>query len=33
MEPDTHNPHNKPILIMTIKDSKWEIVKTFIPGQ
>lgn len=33
MEPDTHNPHNKPILIMTIKDSKWSIVKTFIPGQ
>ncbi|MFM8322690.1 MAG: ABC transporter substrate-binding protein, partial [Chloroflexota bacterium] len=23
MEPDTHNPHNKPILIMTIKDSAW----------
>jgi branched-chain amino acid transport system substrate-binding protein len=33
MEPDTHNPHNKPILIMTIKDSKWEIVKTFKPGE
>lgn len=33
MEPDTHNPHNKPILIMTIKDSKWSIVKTFTPGQ
>ncbi len=33
MEPDTHNPHNKPILIMTIKDSKWQIVKTFVPGQ
>jgi branched-chain amino acid transport system substrate-binding protein len=33
MEPDTHNPHNKPILIMTIKNGKWEIVKTFTPGQ
>ncbi len=33
MEPDTHNPHNKPILIMQIKDSKWTIIKTFTPGQ
>jgi len=32
MEPDTHNPHNKPILIMTIHDSQWEIVETFTPG-
>jgi branched-chain amino acid transport system substrate-binding protein len=33
MEPDTHNPHNKPILIMKIVDSAWSIVKTFVPGQ
>ena len=25
MEPDTHNPHNKPLLIMTIRDSQWEL--------
>ena len=31
MEPDTHNPHNKPLLIMTIKDSKWELTETFQP--
>jgi branched-chain amino acid transport system substrate-binding protein len=31
MEPDTHNPHNKPLLIMTIKDSKWVLSETFTP--
>jgi len=31
MEPDTHNPHNKPLLIMTIKNGKWELVETFTP--
>jgi branched-chain amino acid transport system substrate-binding protein len=31
MEPDTHNPHNKPLLIMTIKNSQWELVETFTP--
>ena len=31
MEPDTHNPHNKPLLIMTIKNSQWELVETFVP--
>jgi len=31
MEPTTHNPHNKPVVIMTIKDSKWQIVKTYTP--
>lgn len=31
MEPDTHNPHNKPILILQIKDSKWELIKTYAP--
>jgi branched-chain amino acid transport system substrate-binding protein len=31
MEPDTHNPHNKPLLIMRIKNSKWELVETFAP--
>lgn len=31
IEPDTHNPHNKPLLIMTIKNSKWELLETFQP--
>jgi len=31
MEPDTHNPHNKPLLIMSIKNSQWELVETFTP--
>jgi branched-chain amino acid transport system substrate-binding protein len=31
MEPDTHNPHNKPLLIMSIKDSKWNLLETFSP--
>jgi branched-chain amino acid transport system substrate-binding protein len=31
MEPDTHNPHNKPLLVMRISNSKWEIVETFQP--
>ena len=31
MEQDTHNPHNKPLLIMTIKNSQWELVETFVP--
>jgi branched-chain amino acid transport system substrate-binding protein len=31
MEPDTHNPHNKPVIIMQVKDSKWNIVKTYEP--
>ncbi len=31
MEPDTHNPHNKPLLIMTIKNGKWELLETFQP--
>lgn len=30
-EPDTHNPHNKPVVIMEITDSKWKIVKTYEP--
>ncbi len=33
MEPDTHNPHNKPLLIMTIKNSQWELVETFKPQE
>lgn len=33
MESDTHNPHNKPILIMQIANSQWKIIKTFTPGQ
>jgi len=32
IEPKTHNPHNKPVVIMQIKDSKWTIVKTYQPG-
>lgn len=31
MEPDTHNPHNKPLLIVCIKNSKWELIETFAP--
>jgi branched-chain amino acid transport system substrate-binding protein len=31
MEPDTHNPHNKPLLIMTIKNSQWQLMGTFQP--
>ncbi len=31
VEPDTHNPHNKPVIIMQIKDGKWQIVKTYEP--
>ena len=32
-EPDTHNPYNKPIIVMQIKDSKWELIKTYEPGK
>lgn len=31
MEPDTHNPHNKPVVILQVRGSKWEIVKTYAP--
>lgn len=31
MEPDTHNPHNKPLLIMTIQNGNWELLETFQP--
>ena len=27
----THNPHNKPIVVMEIKNSKWQTVKTYKP--
>jgi branched-chain amino acid transport system substrate-binding protein len=30
-EAKTHNPHNKPIVVMTIKNSKWQTVKTYKP--
>jgi branched-chain amino acid transport system substrate-binding protein len=33
MEKDTHNPHNKPLLIMTIKNSKFELLETFDPSK
>lgn len=32
MEKDTHNPHNKPILLEQIKDSKWNLLETFDPN-
>jgi branched-chain amino acid transport system substrate-binding protein len=31
MEPDTHNPHNKPVVLMQITNSQWKIVKTYAP--
>uniref|UniRef100_A0A7C4PTT2 ABC transporter substrate-binding protein n=1 Tax=Anaerolinea thermolimosa TaxID=229919 RepID=A0A7C4PTT2_9CHLR len=31
IEPDTHNPHNKPVVILQIKDGQWKIVKTYEP--
>ncbi len=31
IEPDTHNPHNKPVLIIEIKDSQWNQLKMFEP--
>jgi branched-chain amino acid transport system substrate-binding protein len=31
MEPDTHNPHNKPLLVEQIKNSQWVEVETFQP--
>jgi branched-chain amino acid transport system substrate-binding protein len=31
MEPDTHNPNNKPLLIMQVKNSQWSLVETFTP--
>jgi branched-chain amino acid transport system substrate-binding protein len=31
IEPDTHNPHNKPVVIMQITEAKWKIVKTYEP--
>ena len=30
-EKETHNPFNKPVIIMQIKDSKWVITKTYQP--
>jgi branched-chain amino acid transport system substrate-binding protein len=31
IEKDTHNPHNKPVILMQIKDGRWNIVKTYTP--
>lgn len=31
MESDTHNPHNKPLLIMSINNSQWKLEETFTP--
>jgi branched-chain amino acid transport system substrate-binding protein len=33
MEADTHNPHNKPVVLMSIINSKWEVVKIYEPGK
>ena len=30
-EAKTHNPHNKPIVVMEIKNAKWQTVKTYKP--
>jgi branched-chain amino acid transport system substrate-binding protein len=32
MEPDTHNPKNKPVYMLEIKDSKWHLAETFAPS-
>lgn len=32
MEPDTHNPHNKPVFMLEIHDSKWRLAETFQPS-
>lgn len=31
MEKDTHNPHNKPLLIQRVHNNQWELVETFQP--
>ncbi|HOX31062.1 MAG TPA: ABC transporter substrate-binding protein [Spirochaetales bacterium] len=31
VEPETHNPHNKPVIIMTIEGGKWKDVKVYEP--
>lgn len=31
IEPETHNPHNKPVVILQIKDGAWKIEKTYEP--
>lgn len=31
MEPDTHNPHNKPVSIITIEDGAYQFYKEYIP--
>jgi branched-chain amino acid transport system substrate-binding protein len=33
MEKDTHNPHNKPLLIMQVQNSKWNLLETFDPNK
>ncbi len=33
MEKETHNPHNKPLLIVQIKDGKWKLLETYDPGK
>jgi branched-chain amino acid transport system substrate-binding protein len=31
IEPDTHNPHNKPILLIQVHNSHWKLLETFAP--
>lgn len=31
MEPDTHNPHNKPVIMVKIHDSKWVLSESYTP--
>ncbi len=31
MEPETHNPYKKPLLIMRVTNGQWELVETFQP--
>lgn len=31
MEPDTHNPHNKPVSILTIEDGEYQFYKEYTP--
>ena len=32
MEKDTHNPHNKPVSIMTIEDGAYKLFKEYVPS-
>jgi branched-chain amino acid transport system substrate-binding protein len=32
MEPDTHNPHKKPVFMLQIHEGKWKLAETFKPS-